>query len=67
MLCKYEFHDPKRCLTEGKKVTACGLEFMNKVKNTCRGELEALTTCVKYTSPILIAEKYVEKILISVL
>lgn len=47
---------PEKCLKEGKDVTACGVEFYEKVKNTCRAELEVLTDCIKCTSPTLTPE-----------
>ncbi|XP_054161772.1 NADH dehydrogenase [ubiquinone] 1 alpha subcomplex subunit 8-like [Oppia nitens] len=49
MLCKIEERDPRRCLNEGKAVTACGLEFYRKVKNNCRNELEKLSKCMEWT------------------
>ncbi|XP_060577756.1 NADH dehydrogenase [ubiquinone] 1 alpha subcomplex subunit 8-like [Ruditapes philippinarum] len=36
MLCKSENgKDPRPCLNEGKEVTRCGMEFLQKVKKSC--------------------------------
>lgn len=46
MLCKKEEKDPRKCLDEGKKLTACGLEFYRQLKRTCRPEIEAYAQCI---------------------
>ena len=43
MLCKSEVKDPRKCLQNGKDVTACGLSFLQRVKKTCRDEAEGKT------------------------
>lgn len=53
MLCKVEEKDPRKCIEEGKRLTACGKDFYQKVKNSCKQELEALTNCVLWHSEIL--------------
>ncbi|OMH83753.1 NADH-ubiquinone oxidoreductase [Zancudomyces culisetae] len=35
MLCKQDNNDPKACLSQGKQVTDCGIEVVNKVKQHC--------------------------------
>jgi len=50
MLCKAELKDPRKCLNEGKEVTACGLEFYEKIKATCKNELETLAKCSEWNS-----------------
>ena len=46
MLCKKEERDPRKCLNEGKRLTACGLEFYRNLKRTCRPEIEAYALCI---------------------
>lgn len=46
MLCKKEEQDPRKCLNEGKQLTACGLEFYRNLKKTCRPEIEAYALCI---------------------
>ena len=46
MLCKREEQDPRKCLSEGKELTACGMEFYRKLKRTCRPEIEAYALCI---------------------
>ena len=31
MLCRSENQDPRKCLQDGKEVTACALDFLRKV------------------------------------
>ena len=50
MLCKSELRDPRKCLKEGKEVTACGLKFYEKIKSTCKDELETLAKCSEWNS-----------------
>ncbi|GBO16535.1 NADH dehydrogenase [ubiquinone] 1 alpha subcomplex subunit 8 [Araneus ventricosus] len=51
MLCRKEEDDPRRCLKEGKDVTACGIEFFQKVKQHCRAEFEKYADCLEWNSP----------------
>ena len=46
MLCRKEERDPRRCLAEGADLTACGVEFLRKVKNLCRAEFDAYASCI---------------------
>lgn len=50
MLCRLEERDPRKCLKEGKLVTACGVEFYRKLKKTCRDELELFSRCTEFKS-----------------
>lgn len=50
MLCHNEERDPRKCLKEGKEVTACGLRFLQRVKASCREEAEAFAKCLEWTS-----------------
>ncbi|KAH9638164.1 hypothetical protein HF086_009192 [Spodoptera exigua] len=38
MLCRLEENDPRKCLKEGKAVTACTMDFFRKVKKSCLQE-----------------------------
>ncbi|XP_015921868.1 NADH dehydrogenase [ubiquinone] 1 alpha subcomplex subunit 8 [Parasteatoda tepidariorum] len=51
MLCRKEENDPRRCLKEGKEVTACGLEFFQKVKQHCKDEFNDYADCIQWYSP----------------
>ena len=46
MLCKQEEKDPRKCFREGKAVTACGVEFFNKVKATCADSFTNYWKCL---------------------
>ncbi|XP_012283641.1 NADH dehydrogenase [ubiquinone] 1 alpha subcomplex subunit 8 [Orussus abietinus] len=48
LLCKKEEDDPTACLNEGKAVTACGLEFLRKIKKHCRKEFEQYAHCIDF-------------------
>jgi len=50
MLCKLEERDPRKCLKEGKDITACGLNFLQRTKQTCRSELTAFARCIEWNS-----------------
>ncbi|KAK3923122.1 NADH dehydrogenase [ubiquinone] 1 alpha subcomplex subunit 8 [Frankliniella fusca] len=46
MLCRDELNDPRKCLAEGKQVTACGIEFFKKVKKSCLAEFTQYQKCL---------------------
>lgn len=50
MLCKTEERDPRKCVKEGKLVTACGIEFLQKVKKHCAAELTNFAKCIEWSS-----------------
>ena len=50
LLCNEEEKDPRKCLKEGKDVTACGFEFFRKVKNSCLEEINQYANCIEQTS-----------------
>ncbi|XP_058799514.1 NADH dehydrogenase [ubiquinone] 1 alpha subcomplex subunit 8 [Phymastichus coffea] len=50
MLCKTEEDDPRQCLTEGKQVTACALEFFKKIKTKCYEEFKQYYNCIDKSS-----------------
>ncbi|XP_055337031.1 NADH dehydrogenase [ubiquinone] 1 alpha subcomplex subunit 8-like [Paramacrobiotus metropolitanus] len=60
MLCRVEEKDARRCLREGKAVTACGLEFFRKMKKFCYEPFEKHWHCLEDSSPDMEA-KYCRK------
>ncbi|XP_014232086.1 NADH dehydrogenase [ubiquinone] 1 alpha subcomplex subunit 8 [Trichogramma pretiosum] len=50
MLCKVEEEDPRKCVKEGKDVTACSLEFFQKIKKHCRKEFDQYANCIDKSS-----------------
>jgi len=48
MLCRYEEADPRYCIKEGKAVTACGVDFLNRLKKHCYEEFTQYWQCVDY-------------------
>ncbi|KAA3669800.1 NADH dehydrogenase (ubiquinone) 1 alpha subcomplex subunit 8 [Paragonimus westermani] len=58
MLCRYETHDPRACISEGKVVTDCAHKFFKLVKRHCAEEFTAYFTCLhKYGGPTYRLEK----------
>lgn len=50
MLCRFEENDPRKCINEGKIVTACTMEFFRKVKKTCLNEFNQHANCLDKSS-----------------
>ncbi|KAJ8707146.1 hypothetical protein PYW08_011280 [Mythimna loreyi] len=50
MLCRLEEKDPRKCINEGKAVTACTLDFFRKVKKSCLDEFTQYSNCVDKSS-----------------
>ena len=50
MLCRNEEKDPRKCLAEGRAVTACSLEFFRKVKKSCASEFTQYANCLDRSS-----------------
>lgn len=50
MLCRNELEDPRKCISEGKAVTSCALEFFRKVKKTCFKEFTQYANCLDKSS-----------------
>lgn len=50
MLCRLEEGDPRKCLKEGKAVTACTMEFFRKVKQSCLQEFNQYANCIDKSS-----------------
>jgi len=50
MLCRIEEKDPRKCLQEGKVVTACAMKFFQAVKSSCAKEFTDLAMCLDKSS-----------------
>ncbi|XP_011308817.1 NADH dehydrogenase [ubiquinone] 1 alpha subcomplex subunit 8 [Fopius arisanus] len=50
MLCRREEQNPVKCVNEGKAVTACALQFFQKLKKNCRAEFEQYYNCLDKSS-----------------
>ena len=50
MLCRDEMKDPRKCLDEGKAVTACAMKFFQLLKKNCTEEFTAYANCVDKSS-----------------
>lgn len=46
MLLRRESEDPRTTLREGALVTACGIDFLRKLKKTCMDEVTAYADCI---------------------
>ncbi|CED83385.1 NADH:ubiquinone oxidoreductase, NDUFA8/PGIV/19 kDa subunit [Phaffia rhodozyma] len=47
MLCKAENQDPAYCLAEGRRVTRCATDFINKMRENCAQLYEAHWQCLE--------------------
>jgi hypothetical protein len=50
MLCRRELKDPRKCISEGKAVTSCALDFFRNVKKTCSKEFTQYANCLDKSS-----------------
>lgn len=50
MLCRREYDDPRKCVKEGKDVTACAVEFFQKVKKDCKEPFDTYAACLEWSS-----------------
>ncbi|KAK7866518.1 hypothetical protein R5R35_002477 [Gryllus longicercus] len=50
MLCRNELNDPRKCINEGKAVTACAMTFFRNVKNLCEKEFVQYSNCLDKSS-----------------
>ena len=46
MLCSAEEKDPRKCVSEGRDVTKCGVEFFQKVKESCGDSFTRYWKCM---------------------
>lgn len=53
ILCRNEEKDARRCINEGKAVTACALDFFKQLKKHCREDFEKHVQCLDKSSSIL--------------
>jgi hypothetical protein len=49
MLRRAELEDPRATLKEGALVTACGVEFLQKLKTTCADETKRYADCIDHS------------------
>ncbi|KAG7199871.1 hypothetical protein KM043_014320 [Ampulex compressa] len=50
MLCRDEENDPRRCLNEGKNVTACALKVFQQLKKHCQEDFNRYVRCLERSS-----------------
>ncbi|XP_006007201.1 NADH dehydrogenase [ubiquinone] 1 alpha subcomplex subunit 8 [Latimeria chalumnae] len=50
MLCRWEEKDPRKCLSQGRNVNACALEFFRKIKIHCAEPFTEYWTCLDYSN-----------------
>lgn len=50
MLCRQELNDPRPCLDLGKRVTACAMEVLTRIKKECLDEFKQYANCVDKSS-----------------
>jgi len=50
MLCRTEEGDPRKCLAEGRAVTACSLSFFRQIKKSCAAEFTQFANCLDRSS-----------------
>ncbi|KAJ3297923.1 hypothetical protein HK104_011383 [Borealophlyctis nickersoniae] len=50
MLCKNENLDPRNCLKEGRKVTRCALNLIQKLKDNCDKEWQQHWNCLDFNN-----------------
>lgn len=59
MLCKQETNDPRKCIEEGKNVTACALEVFRGIKKHCQSDFNRYVHCLEHSSGSMELDKYV--------
>ncbi|XP_076168151.1 NADH dehydrogenase [ubiquinone] 1 alpha subcomplex subunit 8 [Ptiloglossa arizonensis] len=50
MLCKQELKDPRKCIQEGKNVTACALKVFQGIKKHCQDDFNHYVKCLEQSS-----------------
>lgn len=53
LLCRMELDDPRACISEGKAVTNCAMNFFRKVKKSCSEEFMQYATCLDKSSSLM--------------
>ncbi|KAK9897496.1 NADH dehydrogenase, alpha subcomplex, subunit 8 [Cystobasidium minutum MCA 4210] len=61
MLCKSENRDPEHCLKEGRRVTRCARDLINKLRENCAAEFDAHWNCLEKNNQELYLCRKVEK------
>lgn len=59
MLLRREYEDPRKTLKEGAKVTACGVDFLRKLKKVCIDEVTKYADCIDKTHQKLFVNGFV--------
>ena len=57
MLLRKEAEDPRVTLKQGAKVTACGIDFLKKMKKTCLAEVTDYANCIDTSHQSLYVNK----------
>ncbi|KAL9713017.1 hypothetical protein Ac2012v2_004258 [Leucoagaricus gongylophorus] len=52
MLCKNENRDPAHCLKEGRRVTRCATDLINKMRENCSQQFEAHWNCLERNNQV---------------
>ena len=60
-MCEAEEKDPRKCISEGKEVTRCGLEFFQKLKLNCAEEFTKYYQCIDHAGYEMDMTRYVSK------
>eukprot|EP00123_Amoebidium_parasiticum_P010056 comp19863_c0_seq1/m.23994 comp19863_c0_seq1/g.23994 ORF comp19863_c0_seq1/g.23994 comp19863_c0_seq1/m.23994 type:complete len:120 (-) comp19863_c0_seq1:145-504(-) len=50
MACRFAGKDPEKCVEEGKKVTACALQFFKLLRQNCNTEFTKHWECLEYNN-----------------
>ena len=50
MLCRQETEDPRKCVNEGKNVTACAMEVFRGIKKHCAADFNQYVKCLEESS-----------------
>ena len=50
MLCRQETEDPRKCINEGKNVTACAMEVFRGIKKHCMDDFNQYVSCLERSS-----------------
>ncbi|KAJ3254216.1 hypothetical protein HK103_007461 [Boothiomyces macroporosus] len=53
VLCKNESQDPRKCLKEGRKVTRCAIDLIEKLKLNCNKSWEGHWKCLDENNQML--------------
>lgn len=57
MLLRTESEDPRVTIKEGAKVTACGIDFLKKMRKSCLDEVTNYANCIDTSNQKLFVSK----------